>query len=173
MKNWDHYLSESFKYVPQPFYHSLRSLLNRTSCLAPGGWAEIQDMDFAAFLDDNCVPQDNAMYRWHWLICEGASNANMNMRMSPATLKAKFENAGFTNIQVVNKKIPMAPSGQDQKLREIGNFQLINFLEGLEAFSLAIFCRYLGWSIEKVQLFLVQVRKDVMRYRTSHWYWPL
>jgi hypothetical protein len=95
------------------------------------------------------------------------------MRMSSATLQAQFENAGFTNVQVVNKKIPIGTWSHDQKLKEIGLFQLKNFLSGLEAFSLAIFCRYLGWSAEEVQVFLAKVRHDVKSQQTFHWYWRL
>ena len=32
--------------------------------------------------------------------------------------------------------------------------------DGLEAFSVAPFTRALGWSMEEVQLFLIDVRKD-------------
>ncbi|KAE9368193.1 S-adenosyl-L-methionine-dependent methyltransferase, partial [Stipitochalara longipes BDJ] len=152
-KNWDHYLSESF------------------NCLAPGGWAEVQDMDFAAFLNDTSDPQDSMMNHWQQLICEGASNANINMRISSATLKTKFENAGFTNVQVVDKIIPMGKWPKDRKLAEIGMFQLANFLVGLEAFSLAILQRHLGWAYEEVTLYIYQLRKHV-ESGTLHWCWP-
>ncbi|PMD49054.1 S-adenosyl-L-methionine-dependent methyltransferase [Hyaloscypha variabilis F] len=152
-RNWDHYLSESF------------------NCLVPGGWAEIQDMDFAACSDEDSVPQDSAIVDWHRLICEGASDMNINMRMSPVALKAQFENAGFTNVQVVNKKIPIGPWAYDQKLKEIGSVQLMNFLDGLEAFSLAIFCRSLRWSAVEIQVFLAQVRQDAKSHQTFHRYW--
>jgi hypothetical protein len=126
-----------------------------------------------ALSDDSSLPQDSAINEWHRLICEGAAYANINMRMSSTALKTKFENAGFTNITVVNKKLPMGSWPKDQKLKEIGLWQLAVFLSGLEAFSLAIFCRCLGWSSVKVQVFLAQVRKDVSRNGVFHWYWPL
>jgi len=98
---------------------------------------------------------------------------NINMRMSSATLKAQFENAGFTDVQVVDKKIPIGPWAYDQKLEKIGHFQLKNFQDGLEAFSLAILCRCLGWSAEEVQVFLAKVRQEVKSRQTFHWYWRL
>ena len=130
-------------------------------------------MDFIALSDDGSLPQDSKIKEWHRLICEGASYANINMRMSSAALKTKFENAGFTNVEVVNKKIPMGRWPEDQKLKEIGMWQLEAFLSGLEAFSLAIFCRCLGRSCGEVQILLAQVRDDVKRNETFHWYWPL
>jgi hypothetical protein len=93
--------------------------------------------------------------------------------MSSAALKTKFENAGFTNIQVVEKKIPMGSWPEDPRQKEIGTWQAENFLSGLEAFSLAILCACLHWPPLEVQVFLVQVRNDVKNWRTFHWYWPL
>lgn len=37
---------------------------------------------------------------------------------------------------------------------------MLQFLEGLEAFSIATFTQVLGWSYEEVQVFLALVRKD-------------
>lgn len=44
---------------------------------------------------------------------------------------------------------------------------MLQFLEGLEAFSIATFTQVLGWSHEEVQVFLALVRKDA-RDRTVH-----
>lgn len=49
--------------------------------------------------------------------------------------------------------------------KEIGNLNLLNLLEGIEAISVAPFTRSLGWSQEKVQVLLVGVRKDVQNSR--------
>ena len=99
--------------------------------------------------------------------------ANINMRISSAALETKFENAGFTNIQVINKKIPMGRWPRDARLKKIGMWQLEAFLSGLEAFTLAIFCRCLKWRLEEIQTFLAQVRNDVKTNGAFHWYWPL
>lgn len=42
-------------------------------------------------------------------------------------------------------------------------------LEGLEAYSLAPFTRILGWSTEQVQVFLSQVRSELVN-RKNHVY---
>ncbi len=44
--------------------------------------------------------------------------------------------------------------------KQVGAFNKLQFLEGLEAFSVATFTSVLGWSIEEVQVFLALVRKD-------------
>ena len=42
----------------------------------------------------------------------------------------------------------------------------------LEGVSLMIFTKLLGWSVEELLVFLVQVRKD-MANRSYHAYWPV
>jgi hypothetical protein len=49
--------------------------------------------------------------------------------------------------------------------KEIGAFNMLQFLEGLEAFSIATFTQVLGWSYEEVQVFLALVRKDAKNRR--------
>lgn len=40
---------------------------------------------------------------------------------------------------------------------------MLQFLEGLEAFSVATFTQVLGWTHEEVQVFLALVRKDAKK----------
>lgn len=40
---------------------------------------------------------------------------------------------------------------------------MLQFLEGLEAFSIATFTNVLGWSVAEVHVFLAQVRKDAKK----------
>jgi len=73
------------------------------------------------------------------------------------------EEAGFVNVCCEVYKLPLSPWPKDSKLKEIGAFNLVNMLEGLEALSLALFTRVLGWSIEEVMAFLPSVRQDIKR----------
>ena len=49
---------------------------------------------------------------------------------------------------------------------------LENFTSGLSAFSMAPFTRVLGWTKEEVEVFLVDVRRE-MNDRKIHAYWPV
>ena len=61
------------------------------------------------------------------------------------------------------------PWAKDPKMRELGRYQQVNLIEALEAYSLALFTRVLGWSNEKVQVFFADVRKEIMD-RSLHLY---
>lgn len=44
--------------------------------------------------------------------------------------------------------------------------------KGASGLSMALFTRALGWSAEEVEVFLVDVRKD-MKNKSIHSYWPV
>jgi hypothetical protein len=46
--------------------------------------------------------------------------------------------------------------------KEVGTFDMLQFLDGLEAISLRVFIHVLKWRPEEVQVFLAQVRKDML-----------
>jgi uncharacterized UPF0146 family protein len=51
---------------------------------------------------------------------------------------------------------------KDRKLKELGRFQLLQMLEAVEPFSLAVFIRLLKWSAEDTQKLMEQVKADIL-----------
>jgi hypothetical protein len=54
--------------------------------------------------------------------------------------------------------------------KEVGVFDLVAFLDGLDAISLRVFTGPLGWEIEEVKVLVAMVRKDFLnsRLRIQH-----
>jgi hypothetical protein len=50
---------------------------------------------------------------------------------------------------------------RNKRLKEIGAFDLLGFLDGLEAMSLRMLMNVRRWEIEEVKVFLSLVRKDL------------
>lgn len=46
-------------------------------------------------------------------------------------------------------------------MKEIGAWNLINMIDGLEGFTIRLFTQVLGWSMEEIEVFLEDVRKDL------------
>lgn len=80
--------------------------------------------------------------------------------------------AGFEDVHEITYKWPINQWPRDRKHKELGAWMLMNVLEGLQGFSLALMTRLLGMSKEEVEVFLVDVRKDI-KDRTVHAYWPM
>lgn len=53
-----------------------------------------------------------------------------------------------------------------------GIWNLENVMPSLEGFSMALFTRVLGWSRLEVEVFLVNVRKE-LKDPKIHGYWPM
>lgn len=54
-------------------------------------------------------------------------------------------------------------------MKELGRYNQVNVVECLETYSLALFTRVLGWSIEEVTVFLAGVRQELVD-RSIHLY---
>ncbi len=51
-----------------------------------------------------------------------------------------------------------------------GMWNLENFISGLSGISMRLFTYGLGWSAEEVEVFLVEVRKDMRDTKIHTWY---
>lgn len=47
-------------------------------------------------------------------------------------------------------------------MKDLGRYQQVNMLESMEAYSLALLTRVLGWDLQEVQAFLTGVRQELM-----------
>ncbi len=90
----------------------------------------------------------------------------------PLHWKHWFEERGFEEVTEVVYKMPCNPWPKDQRLKLIGAFEMENLLFGLSGMVTRLFSKALKWTPEQVQVFLVDVRKEI-KNRNVHAYWPL
>ena len=57
--------------------------------------------------------------------------------------------------------MPFNPWAKDRRMKEIGRYHQLDILESLEAFSMALFSRSLGWTNQQIHAFLTEVRKEL------------
>jgi hypothetical protein len=94
------------------------------------------------------------------------------LRFSPDGLKTLLEESGFINVAVHKFQIPIGRWAKGEEIKDIGEYQQRVLLDGLEAFSLAIFTRLLKWSASDLSKLLGEVRVEINNIK-YHWYWPL
>jgi len=140
--------------------------------LKPGGWVECQEFDLVAISDDNSFPPDSAIVQWAQLMVEGAKMGGIDLRIAGSQIKTAMEEAGLTDITVIDYKLPIGVWAADPRLREAGKFALGAMLYGLQGVSLAIFTRFLGWEVLEMEVLLAKVRKE-WNQRKVHSYWPI
>ncbi|CCF46425.1 methyltransferase [Colletotrichum higginsianum] len=138
--------------------------------LNPGGWIETTDGALATS-DDGTLKEDSALYQWNLLLSKGTEVLGTPYGAAP-TYKELLREAGFINVKEVIFKWPTNQWARHPRHKELGTWNYENVLMGLEGLCIAIFSRVLGWSKEKVDVFLAEVRND-LKNRDIHAYWPI
>lgn len=136
----------------------------RCSNTKPGGWVEIQDFDLMYYSQDNSLPEDSYILRWLTTLFSGSDQFGRDPRPGPK-LKGWMEDAGFQNMGSRKVKIPVGPWPKDPQLKELGTYNLVQVLTGLEAFTLRLFCNVLGWTEDEVTVLLAGVRRELKNPR--------
>lgn len=127
--------------------------------LKPGGWLEVRSTTLPLMCDDGTI-DGTAFLKW-----------SEEMLKIGRMMGTEFDNpyhycrwmreTGFVNVQEKRLPLPVNPWPKDKRLKQIGMWEMVNFGEGLQGFSLKAFTEYLGWSREELEVFLVQVKRDI------------
>ncbi|RGP74030.1 methyltransferase domain-containing [Fusarium sporotrichioides] len=137
--------------------------------LSPGGYIELMDPIYPVVSDDGTVSKDSAVYKWSNLMNEAATKMGSALD-SALGYKDQLIQAGFVNVVETPYKWPMNNWPRDKKLKELGAWGNVNLVGGVQGLSLALFTNILGWNKDDLELFLVDVRKD-LHNKQLHGYW--
>ena len=136
----------------------------------PGGYFELQELNCRFHSDDGSVKKDSSLAYWSEMICLAAEKYNRPIPIHTDYV-AMLEKAGFVEIRQVILKSPSNPWPKDKNLKEVGKFQSLALLEGLEGISLALMTRGLKWKADEVKVLIAKVRNE-LKDRTIHSYQP-
>lgn len=68
--------------------------------------------------------------------------------------------AGFVNVHAKTLPFPVGTWPKDKKLKEVGAFNLISFLDNLEGMTLRLYTNAWGWQPEEIKVLCAQLRKE-------------
>ncbi|KAF2181082.1 S-adenosyl-L-methionine-dependent methyltransferase [Zopfia rhizophila CBS 207.26] len=126
----------------------------------PGGWVEFQDFDLIFYTSSNGeFKKGDPIDAWISRIASGLEKFGLEPHPGPK-LENWVKEAGFINIEAKTLPIPTGTWPKDKKLKEIGAFDLIQFLDNLEGLTLRIYAAAYGWTPEEVKVLCAQLRKD-------------
>ncbi|KAK4138819.1 S-adenosyl-L-methionine-dependent methyltransferase [Trichocladium antarcticum] len=138
--------------------------------LKPGGWVEFHSVTGVVRCDDGSLPADNAMRRFGQALHDSTQTFGTPID-DPTRWKGWFTDRGFEDVTEVVYKMPISPWPKDQRLKLVGAFEMENLLYGLSGMVTRLFVKGLGWTPEQVQVFLMEVRREIQN-RDIHCYWP-
>ncbi len=126
--------------------------------LEPGGWFEQVEYSVDWICDDESIPPGHIFRESSSRYVEAGELMGKTFEILDLQ-KAYIEQAGLVNVVETRYKMPLGPWPRDPRLKEIGRWHLHEAYQGIEGWTLALFTRVLGWSFERVQVFLAQVRQ--------------
>ncbi|KAF2141605.1 uncharacterized protein K452DRAFT_287555 [Aplosporella prunicola CBS 121167] len=144
----------------------LRNTFEKTR---PGGWAEYQAFDTHYKSDDGSLGPDSSINKFVATMEMGCEKLGKELYPGPG-LEGWFKEAGFVNVGVHSFKLPLGPWAKDRKLKEVGMFNIMQVLDGMEAFSYRLFMSALGWSIEEVQVFIAKAVQEIKSKNVHSYY---
>jgi SAM-dependent methyltransferase len=134
--------------------------------LAPGGYLEMQDIDFPARGADDSFT-GTTLEKWYNNILAGAAAMGRDLGIVKH-YKHWMEEVGFVNVQEKIYRWPVNTWPRDPHLKKLGFWYQHDLLELITGLRPPL-TRGLGWSVEEIEVFLVDVRKDV-KNRDIHAY---
>ncbi|OAL30125.1 hypothetical protein AYO20_08928 [Fonsecaea nubica] len=135
-------------------------LMRRTfENLKPGAWAEFADLDIDYYSQDGTLTEDDALSRWIKIAAQGMEDLGRSLRPGKR-LEGWMRDAGFVNVNVVRTPVPVGTWPRDKRLKRIGLLNFIQLHEGLTGLNVRLFCDFLGWSRQDLDILLMQVRSD-------------
>ena len=79
--------------------------------------------------------------------------------------------SGYVNVQEKSFKTPMGGSWcSTESERELGKWNAVNLLEGIEGFTMALLTRYMRWHPIEVHAFLGTVRMEIQEQKVHSYY---
>ncbi len=83
-------------------------------------------------------------------------------------MRASIEAAGFVDVHERLYKVPMGPWAKDKLLKEVGVLNLQHWKSGLEGYAMWLLTKFGApspWTKAEVDVYLVNVRKELMDSR--------
>ncbi|GKT50528.1 secondary metabolism regulator LAE1 [Colletotrichum spaethianum] len=153
------YMGASIKDWPK-LMENIYEEAEESSNLAPGGWAEFQDVNTSFYSQDGTYSKETATSKWMTAFMEACSATGRDPSVGPK-LEGWVRNAQFQNVVADRVRAPLGPWPKDQWYSDLGMMNLILTLNGLEALSLKLFSEMLGKSQVEITVQLANVRKEL------------
>ncbi|KAI8242226.1 Secondary metabolism regulator LAE1 [Colletotrichum sp. SAR 10_96] len=159
--DWPRLISNIYELADPPHPAPQSQILIVTSHLTPGGYAEFQDMDGLYYADDATYPPSSSLSRWNARFVDACEAMGRTARPGPALEGWVRAHGGFRGATHKRFKAPIGPWARDPPFKDVGALNLRQLLEGLEGFSLKVFCGVLGWEEGDVRELLERVRAEL------------
>ena len=117
--------------------------------LTPNGVVQLHEAALRISTDDDTIPKGGAVEEYQRNFDEAAEPAGLEDVTED--LEQWLLDAGFVDVRVVVKKLPLGPWPKESSKKELGRWGLAIINEGLQSFGIGLFTRVLGKKPEEAQ----------------------
>jgi hypothetical protein len=118
---------------------------NKISCTKPGGYVESVEFDIQFTSDDGTIEPGDTMYDWSQMFINAGETMGQTFLIGKQS-KELITQAGFVDVVETRYKLPIGPWMADKKWKELGRWNLLFLMTGLEGMQLWILKTVLGVS---------------------------
>lgn len=112
-------------------------------CTKPGGYIEHLEISIQFKSEDGSVTEDHFMAQWSKTLLFAAEQLGKTFAIYDFN-EDLIREAGFIDVQKQTFKVPVGPWPRDPKMKELGQWNKLFCLEGLESWSLYLLSTVLG-----------------------------
>lgn len=173
-ETWTYSESEQFDFIHARFLSGAiqdwPKLMSQTfQHTKPGCYAEFQDWNTWLYSQDNSLPEDSALNKFHQIACWGRHNQGFNQKPG-VHLEEWMKDAGFVDVEVRKILLPLGPWPKDKHLKHVGAINYVQMMKAFEAICYAVLPMLPEeaggpWKYEEIQVFLAEIRKDASNKR--------
>lgn len=111
-------------------------------------------------------PSTNKFVEWLSHLSTAARQVHRPLEIA-TSLKQQYISAGFEDVHELILKLPIGPWPKDPQFKLVGKFWQQVLHDGLQGLCLAFFHRAFGWSLEEIEVYLVEVRRALLKLGVS------
>jgi hypothetical protein len=129
------------------------------------------DLSFTPYSPDGTLPPPESSHyaRFLEVVTQAAAKIGLNMDVA-TTFAQTLRDAGYEDVTEKIYDVPMGTWPRDSRLKEVGAFQLAQFLSAIQGIAMGLLTRVMGWSREEVEVMLVELRNELTD-RQKHMFW--
>lgn len=127
--------------------------------LKPGGKIEVTEGRTTLWCNDNTFPPDCAFQQWLDGFNRYGAMAGIEFDVIPK-VPAWLEKTGFVGIQTLDCPVPVGTWPKEPALKKVGAIFRAQLYHAFEAYAMALFLRFGGWSPEEFQVLVAKARGE-------------
>lgn len=139
--------------------------------LKPGGYLQLSGSLPLLSSDDGTMPPNSAFSEIAQMYFDMGERIGATGK-APLSWKQNLIDAGFENVVETVLKIPTNPWPRDQRMKQIGAFELCHFRDGISNIFARGYTQILGGDPAYFEVVMAQARREVLN-RRMHTYLPL